>query len=126
MRARFRILVLALAAGIAPPVQAEEVIFRCFFDWMCDPNRKCIDAGEDIRFRVDLETSTVERIGGNDLSQFDLILGDRALTILERPISGGTATTTIMVSGGDAVHSENLIDGRLLSPRQYLGQCTPV
>ena len=126
MTARAIIKGAALAVLLALPAQAEEVIFRCYFDWVCDPNRKCQDAGEDIRFRVNLETNGVERLGGNALSKFDLLLGDRALTVLERPVSGGIATTTIMLSGGDAVHSENLIDGRVLSPMQYLGQCTPV
>ena len=89
---------LALAVLFAPPVAAEEVIFRCWFDWMCDPNTRCADAAEDIRFRVDVEANTVTRLGGNALSQFDLLFGDRALTVLERPVSGGTATTTIMLS----------------------------
>ena len=83
----------------------------------------CQDAGLDARFKVDLETNDVSRIGGNALSQFSLILGDRAITILETPISGGTATTTVKISDGEAVHSENLITGNTLTPMQYLGEC---
>ena len=116
------VLLLVMAAA---PVRAEEVIFRCIFDWVCDPNRTCSDVAEDIRFRIDLEASTVERIGGNPLSAFQLLLGDRALTVLELPISGGTTSTTIMVDSGDAVHSANHIEGRILEPRQYVGRCTP-
>ncbi len=112
--------VLALAPA---QLAAEEILFRCWFDWVCDPNTRCDHAGEDIRFRVDSETNTVSRIGGNELSAFSLILGDRALTVLETPISGGTTTTTIMIDTGNAVHSENAVSGRDLSPRQYLGEC---
>lgn len=124
MRALIALALTAIIPLTALPAQAEQVVFRCFFDWVCDPNTKCDHAGEDIRFRVDLEANTVERIGGNPLSAFDLLLGDRAITFLERPISGGTVTTTVMIDGGDAVHSENLITGRDLTARQYLGNCT--
>jgi len=124
MRRLIALTLVAATSLTALPAQAEQVVFRCYFDWVCDPNTKCDHAGEDIRFRVDLETNSVERIGGNTLSQFELLLGDRAITVLERPISGGTATTTLMLDGGDAVHSENLITGRDLTARQYLGECT--
>ncbi|MDJ0993985.1 MAG: hypothetical protein QNI90_10450 [Dinoroseobacter sp.] len=118
-------LALPLLLVLAQPAQAEEFIFRCFFDWVCDPNRTCQDAGEDIRFRVNPETNAVARIGGNDLSSFTLLIGDRAVTVLEQTISGGTTTTTIMTEDGFAVHSENAITGQLLTPMQYLGTCTP-
>ena len=107
----------------ATPAHAEQVLFICYFDWVCDPNTKCTEADADIRFRVDIDANTVERIGGNSLSQFRLLLGDRALAILEQTISGGVTTTSIMVDSGDAVHSENSIKGTTLSPRQYLGRC---
>ncbi len=116
---------LPLALLLAQPVQAEEFVFRCFFDWACDPNRTCQDAAQDVRFRVDPETNAVSRIGGNDLSAYSLLIGDRAVTILEQTISGGTSTTTIMTEDGFSVHSENLVTGQLLTPMQYLGTCTP-
>ncbi|MCA0873397.1 hypothetical protein LCL97_21405 [Seohaeicola saemankumensis] len=124
MRSLFALALIATTSLTTLPARAEQVVFRCFFDWVCDPNTKCDHAGEDIRFRVDLETNSVERIGGNRLSEFNLLLGDRAITVLERPVSGGTVTTTLMLDGGDAVHSENLISGRELAARQYLGECT--
>jgi hypothetical protein len=114
---------LTLTAVAPAPALAEEITFKCYFDWVCDPNRKCQDAGEDIRFKVDVENNAVTRLGGNEMSQFSLILGDRALTILEITISGGTTTTTIKVSNGEAVHSVNGIEGNTLTPFQYLGEC---
>ena len=114
---------LPTMAATTPPARAEQLVVRCFFDWVCDPNRKCVDAGEDVRFRVDTEAQTVSRIGGNDLSTFELLIGDRALSVLEKPISGGTVTTTFLLDSGSAVHSENLITGRDLTPRQFLGEC---
>ncbi|PSL19425.1 hypothetical protein [Shimia abyssi] len=117
------LLTTALLALAPLAAQAEEHIFRCYFDWVCDPNTKCNHAGEDIRFKINIETNAVSRIAGNPLSDFDLIIGDRAITVLERPISGGTTTTTILTDNGDAVHSENAVDGRSLVPRQYLGNC---
>ena len=114
---------LSVLITAAPAVQAEEVIFKCWFDWSCDPNRTCQDAGLDIRFRVDADTNAVSRIGGDPLIVMSLIFGDRAVTILEQPISGGLATTTVMISNGNAVRSENLVTGRDLTPMQYLGTC---
>ncbi|MDU8926912.1 hypothetical protein RXV86_05910 [Alisedimentitalea sp. MJ-SS2] len=122
-------LIALACAQLALPAQAEEVVIKCYFDWSCDINRKCQDADIDVRFRADAETGTVKRIGGGAMSQLDeleLILGDRAITILEKPISGGAATTTLMISNGDAVRSENLITGIRLTPMQYLGQCQTV
>lgn len=115
-------LTLALVMG-ALPASSEELIFRCYFDWVCDPDTKCSDAAEDVRFRLNTETNAVSRIGGNQLSEFELLLGDRAITVLEKPISGGSTTTTILIDGGAAVHSENMIKGRSLAPRQFLGEC---
>ena len=107
----------------ASPAQAESVIFKCVFDWSCDINRSCQDAMLDVRFRTDVETTSAERLGGDPTVALEVILGDRALTFLERPISGGAATTTVMIDNGDAVRSENLVTGRLLTPMQYLGSC---
>ncbi|TCL09430.1 hypothetical protein BXY66_1477 [Shimia isoporae] len=120
-----RLAVASLLGLMAAPVHADQFIYRCWFDWGCDPNTKCDHAGEDVRFRVETETNVVERIGGNPLSVFELVLGDRAVTILERPISGGTTTTTIMLDSGEAVHSENAVSGRDLAPRQFVGECVP-
>jgi len=123
---------LTPTAGVAQTSSTEdenarEIILKCYFDWVCDPNRKCQDAGENIRFRVNVAENTVSRIGGDPLSKFMLVPGDRALTILERPISGGVSTTTMMLTGGgDAVHSENAVTVRTLTPMQYLGTCTGV
>ena len=115
---------LAASLVLASPVAAEEVIFRCYFDWMCDPNRKCSDAELDVRYKVDLETEAAERIGmKSDLVELDMIFGDRAITILEKPISGGLTSTTLMINDGAAVRSENEVKGRDLAPFQYLGQC---
>jgi len=116
---------LPLLLCLAGPAQADEIIFRCVFDWVCDPNRTCQDAGEDIRFRVNTETNEVVRIGGNELSRFTLLIGDRSVTVLEQQNSGATTTTTILTEGGFAVHSENTITGQLLTPLQYLGSCVP-
>lgn len=116
--------IIALLAVLAAPVSAEEVIVKCFFDYVCDPNRKCDNATLDLRFRLDSDTNAVERIGGNGTSEFSLILGDRAITVLEQPITGGANTTTILTETGDSVHSANRIDGRALEPRQYVGLCS--
>lgn len=116
------LICLGLALS-ALPAQAEEIIFKCYFDWVCDPNRKCSDASLDVRFRVDVDTNSVSRIGGDQLSETEVLLGDRALTVLEKPISGGVAATTIMIGNGNAVRAENLITGRDLTPMQYLGNC---
>lgn len=125
MKTRLTIATLVCLLGTLP-VQAEELVLKCWFDWVCDPNRKCQDAGEDIRFKVDTEANSVSRIGGNPLSRFELVLGDRALTVLERPISGGVMTTTMMLGSGTAVHSENAVTGRELTPRQFVGECVGV
>jgi hypothetical protein len=117
-----RLALLSLTL-LATPASAESVLFKCFFDWSCDPNRKCQNAGLDVRFRVDTDTNGVTRLGGDPLVTPSMIFGDRAITILEEPISGGLATTTIMLNSGEAVRSENLITGRLLTPMQYLGSC---
>lgn len=116
---------LALTMGAAPaPVAAEEVLFKCYFDWVCDPNRKCIDADLDLRFKVDIDNNTVTRLGGNETSSFSLILGDRGVTMLETPISGGPSMTTVQISNGWAVHSDHGFDGADMAPMQYLGECT--
>ena len=116
---------LTLAALLAPlPAAAEEVLFRCWFDGVCDPDRGACDAAElDLRFKVDTETNAVTRLGGTLTSAYSLILGDRSLTMLEVPISGGTATTTVEIGGGWAVHSDNGFDGAALAPKQYFGEC---
>lgn len=120
MRAGAIIAAVAVCTG---PAAAEDVVFRCAFDWVCDPNTRCDHAAKDIRFRVDVAAGTVSRLGGNNLSDFELLLGDRAITVLERPVSGGAVTTTIMLADGTAVHSENLVTGRELTPMQYVGNC---
>lgn len=121
-------LVATVALLLAPaPLVAEEILFRCFFDGVCDPDRmKCEAAGLDIRFKVDTETNTVDRLAGEPTSAFSLILGDRALTVLEVPISGGTVTTTIPMDGGWSVHSDNGFNGAEIAPKQYFGECTGV
>ena len=118
---------LALVVIAPVPVAAEEILFKCFFDGMCDPDRmKCEAAGLDVRFKVDTEINTVERLGGEPTSTFSLVLGDRALTVLEIPFSGGTTTTTIPTGGGWAVHSENGFNGADIAPKQYFGECTGI
>ncbi|MCI2398329.1 hypothetical protein [Aliiroseovarius subalbicans] len=121
----FRMTGLAVALGLASgAAQAEEILFKCLFDGVCDPDRsKCESADLDLRFKVDTEANTVTRLGGNTTSRFSLILGDRALTMLEVPISGGTATTTVLMDGGWAVHSDNGFEGANLSPKQFFGEC---
>ncbi len=115
---------LMLGLTLAPaPLAAEELLFKCYFDWVCDPNRTCTDADLDLRFKVDTETNEVERLGGNPTSTFSLLLGDRGLTMLEVPISGGASTTTVQISNGWAVHSDNGFSGADLAPKQYLGEC---
>ncbi|WP_146345447.1 hypothetical protein [Falsiphaeobacter marinintestinus] len=42
--------------------------------------------------------------------------------VRERPIFGGATTTTIMISNGAAVQSENAITGRGLTPIRCLGE----
>jgi len=117
---------LAGPGFFSAPAAAEKVIFKCHFDWVCDPNRACADAGLDVRFRVNLETNAVERLGGDALTGAGLILGDRAITILETPVSGGAATTTVMITDGEAARSENLVEGVTLTPMQYLGECITI
>lgn len=120
----FKNLAMAASLILATPVSAEMAIFRCTFDWVCDPNRKCDYANLDVRFKVDLVTEKVERIGKkNDLVELEMIFGDRAITILEKPISGGLTSTTLMINDGTAVRSENEIKGHDLAPMQYLGEC---
>lgn len=106
------------------PAQAGELFFKCQFDWVCDPNRSCGDAALDLRFAVDEETQAARRVGGSDTSVFSVILGDRAVTLLEVPISGGVSVTTVTTRDGAAVHSENALQGTTLEPRQYIGFCT--
>ncbi len=128
-------LALALATGLAAglaatlalaasPAAAEEILFKCYFDGVCDPDRmSCGPAGLDLRFRIDTETNAVEALGGTPTSTHSLVIGDRALTIVEAPVSGGASTTTIPTTGGWAVHSVNGFDGATLAPKQYFGQC---
>ncbi|WP_299355658.1 hypothetical protein [uncultured Shimia sp.] len=124
MHSFLRISAFVVGAAFAVPAAAEGIIFKCFFDWKCDPNRKCDHDGVDIRYKVDLETEVAERIGmKSDLIELEMIFGDRAITIMEKPISGGITTTTLLIDNGDAVRSENEISGRDLAPMQYLGQC---
>lgn len=117
---------VALGCVAALPVSAEEVILKCYFDWGCDPNRKCDHADLDIRFRANMETNTVEPVGRKGLSEYELIFGDRAITVLERPISGGVNSLTFLITGGHAVYSRNHIAGIDLEPAQYLGECVPL
>ena len=118
----------AVALLLTPaPASAEEILFKCFFDGVCDPDRMtCEASGLDVRFKVDTETNAVEQLGGEPTSAFSLILGDRALTVLEVPFSGGTVTTTIPTGGGWAVHSDNGFNGADIAPKQYFGECTGV
>ena len=111
---------LALAPA---PGSAEEMLFRCYFDWMCDPNRTYQDAGLDIRYRLDTETNQATRIGHSGPGRIDAVIGDRAVTFVETPISGGLSTTTVLLGSGDAVHSTHAIDGVTMTPLQYLGNC---
>ena len=112
---------------LAAPLAAEEILFKCFFDGVCDPDRMKCEASElDVRFKVDTETNEVEQLGGEVTSAYSLILGDRALTVLEVPFSGGTVTTTIPTGGGWSVHSVNGFNGADIAPKQYFGECTGV
>lgn len=120
----FKQIAMVISLLFASPLAAEEIIFRCYFDWVCDPNRKCDHADMDVRYKVDLDTEAAERIGMNsDLVELEMIFGDRAITIMEKPISGGLTSTTLMINDGTAVRSENEVKGRDLAPFQYLGQC---
>ncbi len=122
---RRRLITAALLAAAPAPLAADEILYRCFFDGVCDPDRsKCEGAALDIRFRVDTATGAVERLGGDATSRYSLILGDRALTMLEIPVSGGTATTTVPTGGGWSVHSDNGFNGADIAPKQYFGECT--
>ena len=117
-------LMTSVLLAAAPAASAEEILFKCFFDGVCDPDRSKCEASElDVRFKVDAETNAVERLGGEPTSAYSLILGDRALTVLEIPFSGGTATTTIPTGGGWSVHSDNGFNGADIAPKQYFGEC---
>ena len=127
MNGGMRHALTALALAFAAPAAADEILFKCWFDGICDPDRMtCEGAGLDVRFRVDPATGAVEALGGEATSAYSLILGDRALTILEVPFSGGTTTTTIPTGGGWAVHSVNGFNGAEIAPKQYFGQCAAI
>jgi hypothetical protein len=112
-----------LLSALPAQAQAQDMLFRCTFDWVCDPNRKCQDAQLDIRFKLNSETNQASRIGATGPGTTNVIIGDRAATFVETPISGGVSTTTVKLSDGEAVHSSHAIDGTTLSPMQYLGNC---
>ncbi|WP_068111542.1 hypothetical protein [Tropicimonas marinistellae] len=118
---------LVFAAGLAvcaAPALAEEVIlFKCFFDWKCDPNRACGDAALDRRIKHFTETNAVELLGGDPLSRMAVQIGDRSVSFLEMQISGAVDVTTVKITNGEAVHSTHRIDGMTLTPEQYLGEC---
>lgn len=108
---------------LACPAGAAEINFNCLFDYVCDPNTKCSDAELDRRFRLDSETNEARVIGGEDLDQIEVVIGDRAVTFLERQISGAVAATTVNTTTGDAVYSHMRFDGTVMKTGQYLGQC---
>jgi hypothetical protein len=111
-------------AGAALPLRAGEGVFGCFFDWACNPDTARFEGtSEDFRFMADLETHAVPHLGGDPLIQASLILGGRAVTILEMPVSGGTAAAaTIRISNGEAVRSDHRIPGNTPGPRQLPGE----
>ena len=118
-------IVLACSLALAPVVaQADEIIlFKCSFDWLCDPNRKCVDADLERRIKHNTDTNTAEVLRGNPLNRMAVHIGDRSVSFLEMQISGAVDVTTIKLMNGEAVHSTHAIDGITLNPMQYLGEC---
>ncbi len=118
-------IVSASVIAFSPvPAQADEVIlFKCFFDWKCDPNRKCIDADLDLRIKHNTDTNEAEVLGRSPLDQIGVHIGDRSVSFLAYQISGAVDVTTIKLMNGEAVHSTHKIDGITLTPMQYLGEC---
>ncbi|MHC0052909.1 hypothetical protein [Actibacterium sp. D379-3] len=121
---RLRPALTALCAALAPlPVLADPITFSCTFDWVCD-TQTC--AAADLRLRIRLDSSTSEATipGQTDPASIAVFIGDRAVSFVEVPISGGVRATTVKLATGEAVHSRNRIDGTDLTPDQYLGTCS--
>ena len=104
--------------------QAETIGFRCSFDGVCNPDATTCGAADlGMFYKLDTETSAVERVGSDGLSKLSAVYGDRAVSFVEIPISGGVSTTTILLDSGVAVYSSHAVEGVLLEPRQYFGTC---
>ena len=127
MRSALQVAVLASFASLAPlAAQAEEVIlFKCFFDWKCDPNRKCDNASLDLRIKHDTDTNEAEILGGqgSPLDKVGVHIGDRSVSFLSYQVAGSVDVTTIALMDGEAVHTSHRMDGTTMNPEQYLGEC---
>ncbi len=121
---RGRLAPVAVAAMIGSYASAETIGFRCSFDGVCNPDATTCGAADlGIFFKLDTETNTVERVGSDGVSKISAVYGDRAVSFVEIPISGGVSTTTIVLDTSVAVHSSHALDGTLVAPRQYFGTC---
>ncbi|SDJ73965.1 hypothetical protein [Aliiruegeria lutimaris] len=106
--------------------QADEVIlFKCFFDWKCDPNTKCDHASLDLRIKHNTDTNEAEFLGkhGSPLDTIGVHIGDRSVSFLAYQISGAVDVTTIALMNGEATHSSHRIGGITMKPEQYVGEC---
>ena len=122
--AAHRLVFLATLALVPVSVEAEEVIlFKCLFDWKCDPNRSCEPASLDRRIKHHIETNAADIASGDPLDRVAVHIGDRSVSFLEMQISGAIDVTTIKLMNGEAVYSSHEIDGTTLTPQQYLGEC---
>ncbi|NDR54857.1 hypothetical protein [Aliiruegeria sabulilitoris] len=126
MRIALQAFVIASFVLAGAAARADEVIlFKCFFDWKCDPNTKCDHAALDLRIRHNTDSNEAEFLGnhGSPLDKIGVHIGDRSVSFLAYQISGAVDVTTIALMDGEATHSSHRIGGITMKPEQYMGEC---
>ena len=113
-------LCAALHIGSA---DAKVIKWNCTFPVVANPNGVIRDRDFRILFTLDDVTGKAARIADDGTVDVIVIAGDRAITFVERLLSGAIQTTTVDANR-HSVHSRHLMVGTGLVPSQSYGTCT--
>lgn len=116
-----RILLFLLAATLAAPASANEIMFNCLYERFCAAE-KCDAADFRLEFNVDKYGKSATMTGNNGVTQVAPFIGMQGISFVESLNSGAIQTTTVNF-GGASVHSRHsMMQGKLVAS-QYYGEC---
>ncbi len=117
--------ILSTSAAAQETAPEEVILFKCYFDWKCDPNRKCDHADLNLRIRHNTDSNEATFVGdhGSPLDRIGVHIGDRSVSFLSYQVSGAVDVTTVALMDGEAIHTSHRIKGITMTPEQYLGEC---